>query len=59
MPYKNVKEDIDLKYELLESRLKESIILNSKKNEYNLIFESNIGDLLPSYNEKDNSLELN
>lgn len=56
--YKDIKKNIDLKYELQETRLKESIIINSKETDYDLLFELKIGNLEPRFNEKENALEL-
>ncbi|MCR5092185.1 MAG: hypothetical protein K6B51_05785 [Bacilli bacterium] len=56
--YEGVEEGIDLRYELEDRRLKESLVIKGRRDEYSFGFEAEIGGLEPSYNEGDNTLEL-
>ena len=56
--YEGVEEGVDLRYELEDRRLKESLVINGRRDEYSFGFEAEIGGLEPSYNEDDNTLDL-
>lgn len=56
--YKDVEDGVDLVYEIEETRLKESLIINEKKEYYNFNFETRINELEPNYNERCKCLEL-
>jgi len=56
--YEGVEEGVDLRYELEDRRLKESLVIKGRRDEYSFGFEAEIGGLEPSYNEGDNTLEL-
>ena len=56
--YPSIEDGVDLKYEVLENELKESIIINTLQEKYQYDFELDIGDLVPSFNKENNTLEL-
>lgn len=45
--YRNVYENIDLEYELKNSKIKETIVLNEKQEEYKFDFSIDLGGLYP------------
>ena len=49
--YPSIEEGVDLKYEVLDDKLKESIVINELQEDYQYDFELDIGDLVPSFNK--------
>ena len=58
MLYKSIEEGIDLKYSCVEEGIKESLIINSKQDNYDFDFTLDIKDLTPVFNQNTNTLEL-
>ena len=56
--YPSIEDGVDLKYECLENKLKESIVINKLQEDYQYDFELDIGDLTPFFNKENNTLEL-
>ena len=56
--YPSIEEGVDLKYEVLDDKLKESIVINELQDNYQYDFELDIGDLVPSFNKENSTLEL-
>ena len=56
--YPSIEEGVDLKYEVLDDKLKESIVINESQDNYQYDFELDIGDLVPSFNKENSTLEL-
>ena len=56
--YPSIEDGVDLKYEVLDNKLKESIVINELQDNYQYDFELDIGDLIPSFNKENNTLEL-
>ena len=56
--YPSIEDGVDLKYEVLDNKLKESIVINELQDNYQYDFELDIGDLVPSFNKENNTLEL-
>ena len=56
--YPSIEEGVDLKYEVLDNKLKESIVINELQDNYQYDFELDIGDLVPSFNKENSTLEL-
>ena len=56
--YQEVEEGVDLKYEVLDQKIKESVIIKSIQKEYKYDFELNIGSLTVNHNKSTNNLEL-
>ena len=56
--YPSIEDGVDLKYEVLDNKLKESIVINELQDNYQYDFELDIGDLVPSFNKENSTLEL-
>ena len=56
--YPSIEEGVDLKYEVLDNKLKESIVINELQDNYQYDFELDIGDLVPTFNKENSTLEL-
>lgn len=56
--YQDIDQGIDLEYQCLEDKIKESLIIKEKQNSYQYEFIIDIGDLKPFFNSQKNILEL-
>ena len=56
--YEEIEEGLDLSYLCQESKIKESIIIKTRQDNYDYDFTMDIGELTPRFNEKEHVLEL-
>lgn len=57
--YTNFEKGLDLSYDYQDNLVKESVIINERKDNYDFSFSLNIGELKPVYNSETRTLELN
>ena len=56
--YTNFEKGLDLSYDYQDNLVKESVIINERKDNYDFSFSLNIGELKPVYNSETRTLEL-
>lgn len=56
--YTNFEKGLDLSYDYQDNLVKESVIINERKDNYDFSFSLNIGDVKPVYNSETRTLEL-
>lgn len=56
--YTNFEKGLDLSYDYQDNLVKESVIINERKDNYDFSFSLNIGELKPIYNSETRTLEL-
>ena len=56
--YPSLEEGISLEYEVMDNKVKETLIIENRLDDYCFNFSLNIGDLTPRYNEETECLEL-